>query len=196
MNLSVEPSIEDIRKIANERRPKVKTPPAPKKINKKKVKEPEPEPVPEPEPEPPGPVILEESESEEESEEEEVIIPIQKKSSKKKVIDTDYEVLKQLLKTSNKKDKEYDTLYKNITDIKELITKQKDAIEEAIKPKIEEPKTKPKPKPKAKSKPKATGKKLDLVVSDKELDTILNPPVNNTKPIDPKLAEFLKAFQK
>ena len=172
MNLSVETSIEDIRKMGNERRPKVKAPPAPKKINKKKVKEPE-------------PII--------ESEEEEVIIPIPKKTVKKKVVDYDSEVLKQLLKTTNKKDKDYDTLFKSITDIKELITKQKDVIEEAIKPKIEEPKSKPKPKPKAKPKPK--GKKLDLVVSDKELEQIINPPPD-AKPIDPKLQAFLDAFKK
>jgi hypothetical protein len=48
------------------------------------------------------------------------------------------------------------------------------------------------------SKPKAkpTGKTLDFVVSDKELDAVLNPPANNTKPIDPKLQAFLEAFQK
>lgn len=195
MNLSAEPTIDDIRKMGEAKRPKVKPPPPPKKINKKKVKEPEPVIEPEPEPEP-EPVILE-SESEEESEEE-IIIPIPKKTSKKKVIDYDSEVLKQLVKSSNKKDKEYDNLYKSITDIKELITNQKDVIEE-VKTKIEETKPKPKPKPKAKPKPKPTGKKLDLVVSDKELEAVLNPPPNangNIKPIDPKLAEFLKAFQK
>ena len=175
MNLSVEPSIEDIRKMGNERRPKVKAPPAPKKINRKKVKEPEPE-------------------SESEESEEEIIIP--KKTAKKKVLDNDnYEVLKQLVKTSNKKDKDYDVLFKSITDIKELITKQKDVIEEAIKPKIEEPKSKPKPKPKAKPKAKPTCKKLDFVVSDKELEAVLNPPPKSN-PLDAKLAEFLKAFQK
>jgi hypothetical protein len=195
MNLSVEPSIEDIRKMGNDRRPKVKAPPAPKKITRKKVKEPEPIPVPEPEPE--GPEI--EEESEEEESEEEIIIPIPKKTSRKKVIDNDYEVLKEIVKTSNKKDnKDFDVLFKSITDIKELISNQKNVIEEAIKPKIEEPKTKskPKPKPKAKPKPKPKGKTLDLVVSDKELEQIINPPPNNTKPIDPKLEAFLKAFQK
>ena len=197
MNLS-EPTIDDIRKMGEAKRPKVKPPP-PKKINKKKVKEPEPVPEPEPEPEP-EPVILESEESE--KSEEDIPIPVPKKTSKKKVVNYDNEVLKQLLKTSNKKDKEYDTLYKSITDIKELITNQKDVIEE-VKTKIEE--TKPKPKTKSKSKPKPTGKSLNLVVSDKELEAVLNPPANchtngnandNAKAIDPKLAEFLKAFQK
>ena len=196
MNLSAEPTIDDIRKMGEAKRPKVKPPPPPKKINKKKVKEPEPIPEPEPEPEPKP-----ESESESEESEEEVIIPIPKKTSKKKIIDYDSEILKQLLKTTNKKDKDYDTLFKSITDIKELIVKQKDVIEEVIKPKIEETKSKSKPKPKAKPKPKPIGKKLDLVVSDKELEAVLNPLPNtnvnaNAKPIDPKLAEFLKAFQK
>ena len=193
MNFPVEPTIDDIRKMGEAKRQKVKPPPA-KKINKKKVKEPEPVIEPEPEPEP-EPVILEESEESEKSEED-IPIPIPKKTSKKKVIDYDSEVLKQLLKTSNKKDKEYDTLYKSITDIKELITNQKDVIEE-VKTKIEETKQKPKPKQnqKSKPKPKPTGKSLNLVVSDKELEAVLNPPPN-AKPIDPKLAEFLKAFQK
>ena len=51
-------------------------------------------------------------------------------------------------------------------------------------------------KAKAKPKPQDLGKTLDLVVSDKELEQIINPPPNNTKPIDPKLEAFLKAFQK
>ena len=135
-----------------------------------------------------------EPESESDESEEEIIIP--KKTAKKKVIDYDSEVLKQLLKTTNKKDKDYDTLFKSITDIKELITKQKDVIEE-VKTKIEEPKSKPKPKPKAKPKDKLkpTGKKLNLVVSDKELEQIINPPPD-AKPIDPKLQAFLDAFKK
>jgi hypothetical protein len=75
------------------------------------------------------------------------------------------------------KEKEFDILYKEITDIKEIITK-------------------PKSKPKPKLKPKPTGKTLDFVVSDKELDNVLNPPANNAKPIDAKLQAFLEAFQK
>ena len=195
MNLTVEPTIDDIRKMGNEKRPKIVKPPPPKKITKKSkqpslIKEPEPEPEPEPiAPEP-------DSEDSEDDSEEEIIIPIPKKTSKKKVIDYDSEILKQLLKTSNKKDnKDYDTLFQSITDIKELINQQKNVLEEVIKPKIEEPKSKSKPKPKAKPKPKPTGKKLDLVVSDKELEHIINPSTN-IKTIDPKLQAFLDAFKK
>ena len=73
-------------------------------------------------------------------------------------------------------------------EIKELILNQNQILSNInIKPK---PKAKPKPKP------KDLGKTLDLVVSDKELEQIINPPPNNTKPIDPKLEAFLKAFQK
>ena len=53
---------------------------------------------------------------------------------------------------------------------------------------------KPKPKAKPKPKPKPKGKTLDLVVSDKELEQIINP--SNTKPTDPKLQAFLDAFKK
>ena len=193
MNLTVEPTIDDIRKMGNEKRPKIVKPPPPKKITKKSkqpslIKEPEPEPEPiAPEPD---------SEDSEDDSEEEIIIPIPKKTAKKKVIDTEYEILKQLVKTSNKKDnKDYDTLFQSITDIKELINQQKNVLEEVIKPKIEEPKSKSKPKPKAKPKPKPTGKKLDLVVSDKELEHIINPSTN-IKTIDPKLQAFLDAFKK
>ena len=54
---------------------------------------------------------------------------------------------------------------------------------------------KPKPKPKPKAKPKDKCKTLNLVVSDTELEQIINPPPN-TKPIDPKLQAFLDAFKK
>jgi hypothetical protein len=84
----------------------------------------------------------------------------------------------QYLAKKDEAEKQFDTLYKEITDIKEIITK---------------PKVKAVKKPKA---TKPTGKTLDLVVSDKELDAVLNPPANNTKPIDPKLQAFLEAFQK
>jgi hypothetical protein len=88
----------------------------------------------------------------------------------------------QYLAKKDERDKEkeqnFDTLYKEITDIKQIITK---------------PKVKAVKKPKAKS----TGKTLDFVVSDKELEAVLNPPDNNTNPVvDKKLQAFLEAFQK
>lgn len=88
-----------------------------------------------------------------------------------------YQYLKKKDEAEKENNKNFDTLYKEITDIKEIITK---------------PKSKAKPKPK----PKPTGKTLDFVVSDKELDNVLNPPANNAKPIDAKLQAFLEAFQK
>ena len=54
---------------------------------------------------------------------------------------------------------------------------------------------KPKAKPKSKPKPKDKGKTLNLVVSDTELEQIINPPPN-AKPIDPKLQAFLDAFNR
>jgi hypothetical protein len=87
--------------------------------------------------------------------------------------------LYQYLKKKDERDKEKEqNIYDGINSIKEIITK---------------PKSKPKPKPK----PKPTGKTLDFVVSDKELEAVLNPPANNTNPIvDKKLQAFLEAFQK
>lgn len=84
----------------------------------------------------------------------------------------------QYLAKKDERDKEKEqNIYDGINSIKEIITK---------------PKVKAVKKPKA----KPTGKTLDFVVSDKELDAVLNPPANNTKPIDPKLQAFLEAFQK
>ena len=75
-------------------------------------------------------------------------------------------------------------------EIKELILNQNQILNNInIKPK---PKPKSKPKPKDKDK----GKTLDLVVSDKEIEQIINPPTNNTKTIDSKLQAFLDAFKK
>ena len=88
-----------------------------------------------------------------------------------------YQYLKKKDERDKEKEQNFDNLYKEITDIKEIITKPKSKV-----------KSKPKPKP--------TGKTLDFVVSDKEIDNVLNPPANNAKPIDPKLKAFLEAFQK
>jgi hypothetical protein len=83
----------------------------------------------------------------------------------------------QYLAKKDERDKEKEqNIYDGINSIKEIITK---------------PKVKAVKKPKA----KPTGKTLDLVVSDKELDAVLNP-IDNSKPVDKKLQAFLEAFQK
>jgi hypothetical protein len=90
-----------------------------------------------------------------------------------------YQYLKKKDDAEKEKEKEFDTLFKEITNIKEIITK---------------PKAKSKPKPK--SKPKIIGKSLDLTISDKEVEEIVNENKTQLKPIDPKLNAFLEALQK
>jgi len=192
MNITVEPTIDDIRRMANEKRPKIVKPPPPKRVSRKKLKEPIMQPEPEPEP-------LEYDDEDSESEDE-IIIPPQKKTAGKSK--DDIEIIKQLLKNSKKtnKNKDFDILYESISDIKNLINQQKTVIEEAVKPKIEEPKSKPKPKPKprAKKEVKPKGKSLDLTVSDKEVEQLISS--NKTQPppqaVDTKLQEFLNAFKR
>jgi hypothetical protein len=197
MNIAIEPTIDDIRKMGNDRRPKITKPPAPKKITKKKVKEPEPiiEPEPEPEPEP-----LEEDEEEESESDEEVYIPPPKKNNKKdlkKGLKGSY-TIQNFIKDPKNKDVDFELLFENITDIKNLIKQQQNTIEEVVKPKVEEPKSKPKPKPKPKVKKQIVpkGKSLDLTVSDKEVEQLIS--TNNTKPppVDEKLQAFLNAFKR
>jgi hypothetical protein len=90
-----------------------------------------------------------------------------------------YQYLKEKDEAEKENNKNFDTLYKEITDIKEIITK---------------PKAKSKPKPK--SKPKIIGKSLDLTISDKEVEEIVNENKTQLKPIDSKLNAFLEALQK
>jgi len=197
MNLNIEPTIDDIRKMGNDRRPKIVKPPPPKKITKKKVKEPEPIIEPEPEPEP-EPELLEEDEESESDEE--VYIPPPKKNSKK-VKDKTY-IIQDFIKDPKNKDVDFELLFENITDIKNLINQQKNVIEDAIKPKVEEPKSKskskPKPKPKVKKQIVPKGKSLDLTVSDKEVEQLTsnNTAVAKQPVVDEKLQAFLNAFKK
>jgi hypothetical protein len=197
MNTLNEPTIEDIKKFADEKR-KMKA--APKKTRQpRQKKQPKPEPKPEPEPEPELPI-----EEESEEEEEEVIIPVKaKKQIVKKVVEVveepdnynditkpfkgDLIGLWQYLAKKDEAEKEKNkNIYDGINSIKDLLSSQKQVIEEPKKPKA---------KPKSNTKPK--GKKLDLVISDKELEAVLNPPDNNTNPVvDKKLQAFLEAFQK
>jgi hypothetical protein len=93
-------------------------------------------------------------------------------------------------------------LFENITDIKNLINQQKNVIEDAIKPKVEEPKSKskskPKPKPKVKKQIVPKGKSLDLTVSDKEVEQLTsnNTAVAKQPVVDEKLQAFLNAFKR
>jgi hypothetical protein len=112
--------------------------------------------------------------------------PVPKKKVIKKVVEEsdiekpykgDMAGLLQYLAKKDEAEKQFDTLYKEITDIKQIISK---------------PKVKAVKKPKA---IKSTGKTLDLIISDAELEGVLNP-TNNAKPVDKKLQAFLEAFQK
>lgn len=201
MNLN-EPTIDDIKKFADEKR-RSRAVPAKKtrQPRQPKIKEPEPEPEPEIE-----------------DDEEEIIEPIkvkkqivkkQPKKSKKMIIvedeDTEEEEEPIVVKSSNKRSNHnnhnqeaFKDIYESINNIKDLINNQKEVIIEAVKPKvpIEEPK-KNKPKPRAKPKPKKVEKTLDLTIPDKEIEQIISekkPSVKNST--DPKLQAFLDAFKR
>ena len=81
-------------------------------------------------------------------------------------------------------------IYNDIKNIKELITEQSQKFESII--------IKPKPKPKKEKKIKIETKTLNLDITDKEIDNIINDNKDNknNKIVDAKLQEFLKAFQK
>ena len=81
-------------------------------------------------------------------------------------------------------------IYNDIKNIKELITEQSYKFESII--------IKPKPKPKKEKKIKIENKTLNLDITDKEIDNIINDNKDNknNKIVDAKLQEFLKAFQK
>ena len=79
-------------------------------------------------------------------------------------------------------------LYESINNIKELISSQSKVIEDAIKPK---------PKQKKQRKPKVETKTLDLSISDKEVENIIIGNDNNIKKeTDAKLKLFLDALKK
>lgn len=206
MNLN-EPTIDDIKKFADEKR-RSRAVPAKKtrQPRQPKIKEPEPEPEPEIE--------------DDEEEEEEIIEPIkvkkqivkkQPKKSKKMIIVEDEDTEEEeepepiVVKSSNKRgnhnnhnQEAFKDIYESINNIKDLINNQKEVIIEAVKPKvpIEEPK-KNKPKPRAKPKPKKVEKTLDLTIPDKEIEKIISekkPSVKNST--DPKLQAFLDAFKR
>ena len=79
----------------------------------------------------------------------------------------------------------YKELYDDIKNIKDLINQQTNFIQEVInKPKAK--KQKPKPKPVVKT--------LDITVTDKEIEKIIETKETNTK--DFKLQQIIKALQK
>lgn len=203
MNLN-EPTIDDIKKFADEKR-KSRTVPAKKtrQPRQPKIKEPEPEP-----------------EIEDEEEEEEIIEPIkvkkqivkkQPKKSKKMIIVEDEDTEEEeepepiVVKSSNKRgnhnnhnQEAFKDIYESINNIKDLINNQKEVIIEAVKPKvpIEEPK-KTKAKAKPKPKPKKVEKTLDLTIPDKEIEQIISGNKTQVKSsVDTKLQAFLDAFKR
>ena len=198
MNTLNEPTIEDIKKMADEKR-KMRAPSvAPKKTRQPRQKKVEVEPEPE----------IEELEEVSE-EEEEIVEPVKtkkqtvkkqiakpKKSKKIIVVDEDDEESEEeeeIIVKKNTKDK-FKDIYESINSIKDLISSQKQVIEDAVKPKTEEPKKKPKAKPKPKA--KKVVKTLDLTVSDKEVEQIVSGNKTVPQAGDAKLQAFLNAFKK
>lgn len=212
MNTLNEPTIEDIKRMADEKRKTRAQPVAAKKTRQPRQKkvEPEPEPV--------------EPEIEELEEEEEDVEPVKtkkqavkkqiakpKKSKKVMVVEDDESdddedeeeieiepiVYKKQLKTQQKSHNNLEAfkdIYESLNNIKDLISSQKEVIIDAIKPKVpvEEPKKK---KTKAK-KAKKVVKTLDLTVSDKEVEQIVSGNKTVPQAGDAKLQAFLNAFKK
>lgn len=205
MNMLNEPSIEDIKKIADEKR-KMRASSAPAK----KTRQPRQKKQPEPEPEIEDVINYEERE---ESEEEEIVEPVKakkqvvkkqiaKKQSKKMIVvddddeEDDCEEIEQpLTRTKSYNVLPFKDIFNTLNNLKDLISSQKNDIIEAVKPKVPVEEAKKK-KPKAKPKAKKVIKTLDLTVSDKEVEKIVSG--NNTQPKaeDLKLKAFLEAFQK
>ena len=143
MNTDIpQPTIEDIRKLGESKRPTPKKPTKPRpRITKKKSLPPPPE---------PEPII--ESETEED-----VVKPTLKHIPE--IADNQLELIKYIIDNSNDKTK------KELIELKEYISSQQQNIIDvfkSLKP------TKPKPKPRPKPKPKPT-KSLDLTITDKDI---------------------------
>lgn len=203
--MNIEPTIDEIRKMGDAKRPppkKISKPRAPKK----QVALPLP-PPPEPEPEID---IEDEDEDEDDEEEEEIIIPVKKATksksapvAQKEVNKNHIGIIKYLIDNCDKNNK------KELDELKSYMATQQQAIIDIFNEKLDKSlaKTKPKPvpkkdattsKPKKETKPKTSRKTLDLTVSDKEITEIINPPPNQ-KPspaVDTKLQAFLDAFKR
>lgn len=184
MNIDIQPTLDDIRKMADAKRPKQKQTPKPRaKQNKKKIPLapliPEPAIIIEPIIEP----IIETEKKED------IVIPSIKPTPE--IADNQLELIKYILDNSNDRTK------KELNELKEYISSQQKNILDvfnSLKP------NKPKPKPKPKTKPT---KVLDLTISDKEIELVMNPPTNKTETNktdtnkkDFKLQAFLDALKK
>jgi hypothetical protein len=93
-------------------------------------------------------------------------------------------IKEELTKTDDIKDKSninYDELYNDINFLKEMLKNQNEFIQETLKPK---PRQKPRPKP------KKIINTLDLTITDNEINKI----INDEKEQEPKQDEKMKAF--
>lgn len=79
----------------------------------------------------------------------------------------------------------YDELHNNIEILKEMVKNQNNFIQESLKPK---PRAKPKPKPKM----KRVNNTLDLTITDNEINKIIND--KEPEPKGPQQDEKIKAF--
>jgi len=223
MNFDTEPTIEDIKKFADEKRKVL----AASIATLKKTRQPRQPKIKtiEIEPEPKAPI---------EDDEEEIIEPIKKKKQaiKKQIVkplsrsksvipiptnnddDDDFEdedteeeeepepvVLKKQVRKGNRNNhnhQAFNDIYDSINNIKDLINSQKEVIIEAVKSKvpIEEPKKNVRAKPKPKPKPKKVDKTLDLTIPDKEVEQIISGNKLQVKSSDTKLQAFLDAFKR
>lgn len=104
-------------------------------------------------------------------------------------LDKEHKTIKPVKSIDNENDKLAD-IYNDIQNIKDLITEQSQKFESIV--------IKPKPKPKKEKKIKIENKTLNLSITDKEIDNIINDNKDNknNKINDKKLEDFLKAFQK
>lgn len=83
----------------------------------------------------------------------------------------------------------FDDIYNTMNNIKDMISSQKETIDNVIK-------SKSKSKTKSTPKIKKVIKTLDLTVNDTEIDNIISNNKTQSKKIDNKLDEFLKVLQK
>jgi len=204
--MNIEPTIDEIRKMGDAKRPPPKKISKPR-VSKKQVALPLSLPLPPP-PEPEPEIDIEdEDEDEDDEEDEEIIIPV-KKATKSKVAPKEVNknhigIIKYLIDNCDKNNK------KELDELKSYMATQQQVIIDIFNEKLDKSlsKTKPKPvpkkdattsKPKKEPKSKTSPKTLDLTVSDKEITEIINPPPNQ-KPsaaVDTKLQAFLDAFKR
>jgi hypothetical protein len=92
-------------------------------------------------------------------------------------------IKEELTKPEEKPNINYDELHNDINFLKEMLKNQNNLIHETLKPK---PRARPKPRPK----PKKIIKTLDLTITDNEINNI----INDGKEQEPKQDEKMKAF--